>query len=57
MTSALHMVLARERVAELMRTAERERRAAKPQAPAVKPVGPSYRLPNGSWIYRRRDSA
>ncbi|HWX51663.1 MAG TPA: hypothetical protein VNY34_00130 [Solirubrobacteraceae bacterium] len=57
MTPALHMALARQRVADLMRTGERERRAAKPQPPAVKPVGPSYRLRDGSWIYRRRDSA
>jgi hypothetical protein len=57
MNPALHMALARERVADLIRTAELERRAAKPQAPAVETVGPSYRLPDGSWIYRRRDSA
>jgi hypothetical protein len=57
MSPALHMALARERVADLMRTAELERRAVKPQAQAVEPLGPSYRLPDGSWIYRRRDSA
>jgi hypothetical protein len=57
MSPALHMALARERVTDLIRTAESERRAAKLRAPAVEPVGPSYRLPDGSWIYPRRDSA
>jgi hypothetical protein len=57
MSGTLHMELARQRVADLMRSAQRERRGARPEDRRMKPVGPSYRLADGSWIYRRRDSS
>jgi hypothetical protein len=33
------------------------RRLATPEDRVVKRLGPSYRLPGGSWIYRRHDSS
>jgi hypothetical protein len=53
----LYMILAQERIADLRRTAERERQASSSEEPRTKRLAPSYRLPNGSWIYRRRDSS
>jgi hypothetical protein len=57
MNPALRMILARQRAAEIREMAERGRpraggRKGRPDGPA-----PFRRLPDGSWIYRRRDSS
>jgi hypothetical protein len=57
MNATIRMILARERVAELLRSAERERNLGRSEEHRPKRVGSSYKLPNGSWIYRRRDSS
>jgi hypothetical protein len=57
MSPALHMILAGQRVADLLRGANAGRPPARSQDELVKLAGASYRLPDGSWIYRRRDSS
>jgi hypothetical protein len=57
MNPALSMILARQRVADLLRSADRERHMANPEAQPLELVGPYYRLRDGSWLYHRHDSS
>jgi hypothetical protein len=57
MHPGLLMVLATERVADLLRDAGRGRLEAGERAEASRPAGPPYRTPSGAWIYGRRDSS
>jgi hypothetical protein len=55
------IALSQQRLADLHRSAERERRAAlarehTPQ-PRARPVGSSLRLAGGRWVHLRHDSA
>ncbi len=51
-------VIARRRVADLVERGADVRAAAQAQPPqAQEPVGQSYRLPDGSWLHLRHDSA
>ena len=54
----LRMILGRQRVAEL-RSEARRGRPRKPQSVGqpTKRLGRSVRLPNGLWLYGRRDSS
>jgi hypothetical protein len=52
----LKLIFAQQRVAELLRSADRERLAAISQEKPLQPVGPAYRLGDGSWLLSRRDS-
>jgi hypothetical protein len=56
---SLRMMLARQRVADLRRRADRGREPRRPHSigEAAKRVGSSSRLANGSWLYGRRDSS
>jgi hypothetical protein len=55
---SLRMMLAHQRIADLRRRADRAREPRGPRSvdQTVKRVGSSSRLPNGSWLYGRRDS-
>jgi hypothetical protein len=56
---SLKMMLARQRVADLRRGADRGREPRSPRSTGegTKRVGSSSRLANGSWLYGRRDSS
>jgi hypothetical protein len=56
---SIRMMLAHQNVADLRRRAARARepRRARPVDQNVKRLGSSSRLPNGSWLYGRRDSS
>ena len=56
MSPTLSLILAHQRVADLLRSAERERPAANSRDQRLQPVGPAYRLRDGSWLFSRRDS-
>ena len=57
MNPHVRLIIAHQRAADLLRSANMARRVARPEDRRVKHLGPSYRLPGGSWIYRRRDSS
>jgi hypothetical protein len=57
MNPHLRMIIARQRSADLLRGANLPRRVARGEDRVVKRLGPSYKLPGGSWIYRRHDSS
>lgn len=50
-------IIPHQRVGDLLRSANRARRLARPEDRLVMRLGPSYKLPGGSWIYRRHDSS
>jgi hypothetical protein len=54
LSPTLSLVLAHQRVADLLRS--RERRAPSSRDEPLRPVGPAYRLPDGAWLFSRRDS-
>jgi hypothetical protein len=55
MNPALLMILALQRVAEILATADRGRHRSGRRDGSPIGVPPFRRLPDGSWIYRRRD--
>ena len=57
MNAALHMILARQRVAEIREMASRSRPRAGGRGRRASAAAPFRQLPDGSWIYRRRDSS
>jgi hypothetical protein len=56
MSPTLNLIIAQQRVADLLRNADRERLAATSREEPLQPVGPAYRLRDGSWLFSRRDS-
>jgi hypothetical protein len=56
LSPTLSRALAQQRVADLLRSADRERRPASSRDEHLRPVGTAYRLPDGSWLFSRRDS-
>jgi hypothetical protein len=56
MNPALRMIIARQRVADIRRMADRGRQRAPTRDEAPRARAPFLRLPDGSWIYHRRDS-
>jgi hypothetical protein len=57
MNPNLRLIIALQRVADLLRSANAARRVAKPEDRLLRRLGPSYKLPGGPWIYRRHDSS
>ena len=56
LSPTLSLILARQHVSDLLRSADRERPAASARDKSLQPVGPAYRLRDGSWLFSRRDS-
>jgi hypothetical protein len=56
LSPTLSLALAQQGVADLLRNAARERRPASSRDEHLRPVGSAYRLPDGSWLFSRRDS-
>ncbi len=56
---SLRMMLAHQRVTDLRRRADRARepRRGRSAEQTANRLGRSTRLPNGSWLYGRRDSS
>jgi hypothetical protein len=57
MHPAMLMTLARERVRDLLRDAERERHRKSTDTESQKPLGTPYRASERLWIYSRHDSS
>jgi hypothetical protein len=57
MNPTLRMILARERVADLIEIAQRGRPRVARRRRRPRGTAPFSRLRDGSWIYRRRDSS
>jgi hypothetical protein len=57
MNPQMRLIIAQQRAADLPRSANIARRVVRPQGRLMKRLGPSYKLPGGSWIYRRHDSS
>lgn len=57
MHPAMLMTLARERVSDLLRDAERERHRKSTKTESQKPLGTPYRASDRLWIYSRHDSS
>lgn len=57
MHPAMLTALARERVRDLLRDAERERHRKSTNTESQKPVGTPYRASERLWIYSRHDSS
>jgi hypothetical protein len=53
----LSLLVAWQRVADLLRSADPGRRLEYSEDKRPESVGSSYRLADGSWIYGRRDSS
>jgi hypothetical protein len=56
LSPTLSLILARQHVADLLRSADRQRPVASTREESLQPVGPAYRLPSGSWLFSRRES-
>jgi hypothetical protein len=50
------MILAQQRVADLLEAARRERHTTFREGEPVERVGSAFRLQNGSWLFGRHDS-
>ena len=57
MNPALRLVLARQRVADILAASGRARHGAGGREGSTSVAAPFRRLPERSWIYRRRDSS